>query len=423
MSLTSSGPFSKSDRYWHSRNSQPVSPSACFWGEFGSLCSDICHEVVEAFPNYGAIVWTEEKFRRFLPGLDPALKPNCLEQIATVLEKALTIAEQFENARDALHGVLDAMAVQGYVESVCCCSSQTIKAGISEMALAWVMAKTPAFPQEGPTHTDEVNTDNVKYPTSYVHSAQSGFSWSNLRLLIPESRFFKVPAHYLQTRPLKKNRRTQLGNIHLPVQPPSFAFSPRKKGQFFLTGDHRYQLAHCLPTTDAVGKDFFPLPPYPASHSITPELTRLPSSWFSFILASTVDSGDQSADSLPVTLEGTTVSEQQKIERQVARLLADGLDSERAGSVANFVTRTLGWLKVAFETVKLANHCKQPWSQACGRALSVNLGISVEEEEARQTWKEVCLALADVPVRDVFNSRLNVSAAVSIHEVGGGHLQ
>ncbi|KAK5599042.1 hypothetical protein CRENBAI_026656 [Crenichthys baileyi] len=42
-----------------------------------------------------------------------------------------------------------------------------------------------------------------------------------------------VPAHYLQTHPLKKNRRTQLGNIHLPVHTPSFAFSPRKKGQFF----------------------------------------------------------------------------------------------------------------------------------------------------------------------------------------------
>ncbi|KAK5623148.1 hypothetical protein CRENBAI_018914 [Crenichthys baileyi] len=78
------------------------------------------------------------------------------------------------------------------------------------------------------------------------------------------------------------------GNIHLPVHPPSFAFSPRKKGQFFLTEDHRYQLAQCLPTTDAVGKDFIPLPPYPAAHSITPKLTRLPSSWFSFILASTV---------------------------------------------------------------------------------------------------------------------------------------
>ncbi|KAK5616597.1 hypothetical protein CRENBAI_005218 [Crenichthys baileyi] len=83
-------------------------------------------------------------------------------------------------------------------------------------------------------------------------------------------------------------------SIHLPVHPPSFTssrsgvFSPRKKGQFFLTGDHRYQRAHCLPTTDVVGEGLIPLPPYPASHSITSELTRLPSSWFSFILASTV---------------------------------------------------------------------------------------------------------------------------------------
>ncbi|KAK5598697.1 hypothetical protein CRENBAI_006011 [Crenichthys baileyi] len=98
-----------------------------------------------------------------------------------------------------------------------------------------------------------------------------------------------VPAHYLQTHPLKKNRRTQLrGTFTCPSTLHHSPFPRGRKDRFFLTGDHRYQLAHCLPTTEAVGKDFIPLPPYPASHSITPELTRLPSSWFSFILASTV---------------------------------------------------------------------------------------------------------------------------------------
>ncbi|KAK5619734.1 hypothetical protein CRENBAI_008154 [Crenichthys baileyi] len=77
-----------------------------------------------------------------------------------------------------------------------------------------------------------------------------------------------VPAHYLQIHLLKKNRRTQLrGTLTCPSTLHRSSFSPRKKGQFFLTGDHRYQLAHCLPTTDAVVKDFIPLPPYPASHS------------------------------------------------------------------------------------------------------------------------------------------------------------
>ncbi|MED6275190.1 hypothetical protein CHARACLAT_023976 [Characodon lateralis] len=79
-------------------------------------------------------------------------------------------------------------------------------------------------------------------------------------------------------------------NIHLPVHPPLFAssrsgvFSPRKKGQ--LSNWRSQELFGSLPANYREG--LIPLPPYPASHSITPVLTRLPSSWFLFILASTV---------------------------------------------------------------------------------------------------------------------------------------
>ncbi|KAK7922816.1 hypothetical protein WMY93_009718 [Mugilogobius chulae] len=64
--------------------------------------ADVCRLVAEAFPDYGIVARREEKFRRFLAGLDPALKAKCLEQGATDLEEALTVAERCENARDAL---------------------------------------------------------------------------------------------------------------------------------------------------------------------------------------------------------------------------------------------------------------------------------------------------------------------------------
>lgn len=64
--------------------------------------ADVSRLVAEAFPDYGVVARREEKFRRFLAGLDPALKAKCLEQGATDLEEALTIAERCENARDAL---------------------------------------------------------------------------------------------------------------------------------------------------------------------------------------------------------------------------------------------------------------------------------------------------------------------------------
>lgn len=64
--------------------------------------ADVSRLVVEAFPDYGAVARREEKFRRFLAGMDPALRAKCLEQGATDLEEALTIAERCENAREAL---------------------------------------------------------------------------------------------------------------------------------------------------------------------------------------------------------------------------------------------------------------------------------------------------------------------------------
>ncbi|CAL1591898.1 unnamed protein product [Knipowitschia caucasica] len=64
--------------------------------------ADVSRLVAEAFPDYGVVARREEKFRRFLAGLDPALKSKCLEQGATDLEEALTIAERCENAREAL---------------------------------------------------------------------------------------------------------------------------------------------------------------------------------------------------------------------------------------------------------------------------------------------------------------------------------
>ena len=64
--------------------------------------ADVSRLVAEAFPEHGEVAKREEKFRRFLAGLDPMLKAKCLELGATDLEEALTIAERCENAREAL---------------------------------------------------------------------------------------------------------------------------------------------------------------------------------------------------------------------------------------------------------------------------------------------------------------------------------
>lgn len=61
--------------------------------------ADISKLVQEAFPGYGDIAQREEKFRRFLAGLDPTLRAKCHEQGATDLEEALVIAGRCEMAR------------------------------------------------------------------------------------------------------------------------------------------------------------------------------------------------------------------------------------------------------------------------------------------------------------------------------------
>lgn len=64
--------------------------------------ADISKLVQEAFPGYGEIAHKEEKFRRFLAGLDPSLRAKCHEQGATDLEEALTIAGRCEMARETM---------------------------------------------------------------------------------------------------------------------------------------------------------------------------------------------------------------------------------------------------------------------------------------------------------------------------------
>ncbi|MEQ2291282.1 hypothetical protein AMECASPLE_011853 [Ameca splendens] len=91
----------------------------------------------------------------------------------------------------------------------------------------------------------------VVFPSS-TDPAQSGFSWSNLRLLVPESCLKKsgnpetrrLQAHGSCSLPPSPSSQGELSDptlrsIHLPVHPPSFdscrsgVFSPQKKGQFF----------------------------------------------------------------------------------------------------------------------------------------------------------------------------------------------
>lgn len=64
--------------------------------------ADVSQLVHEAFPGYGDVAQKEEKFRRFLAGLDPALRAKCHEQGATDLEEALIIAGRCEMARETL---------------------------------------------------------------------------------------------------------------------------------------------------------------------------------------------------------------------------------------------------------------------------------------------------------------------------------
>lgn len=64
--------------------------------------AEINRLVLEAFPDYGKNAIREEKFRRFLAGLDPGLRAKCHEQGATDMEEALIVAERCENAREAI---------------------------------------------------------------------------------------------------------------------------------------------------------------------------------------------------------------------------------------------------------------------------------------------------------------------------------
>ena len=63
--------------------------------------AEISRLVAEAFPDYGKNATREEKFRRFLAGLDPGLRAKCHEQGATDMDEALIVAERCENAREA----------------------------------------------------------------------------------------------------------------------------------------------------------------------------------------------------------------------------------------------------------------------------------------------------------------------------------
>ena len=66
------------------------------------FAADISRLVAEAFPDYERNATGEEKFRRFLAGLDADLRLKCHEQGATDMEEALIIAERCENGREAV---------------------------------------------------------------------------------------------------------------------------------------------------------------------------------------------------------------------------------------------------------------------------------------------------------------------------------
>ncbi|MEQ2293552.1 hypothetical protein AMECASPLE_034727 [Ameca splendens] len=125
-----------------------------------------------------------------------------------------------------------------------------------------------------------------------------GFSWSNLHLLIPElclkesgnpeTRRLQThgscslpPNPSSQGEPLDPTQRS----IHLPVRRPSFAssrsgvFFPRKKGQ--LSNWRSQELVSSLPANHRrCGEGHIPLPPYPASHSVSPSNKSLTARFF-----------------------------------------------------------------------------------------------------------------------------------------------
>ncbi len=86
------------DRFRASLSARPRAPRE----SLEVYAAEISRLVDEAFPEYGDRAQREEKFRRFLAGLDPVLRVKCHEQGATDLEEAVIIAGRCENARDAI---------------------------------------------------------------------------------------------------------------------------------------------------------------------------------------------------------------------------------------------------------------------------------------------------------------------------------
>lgn len=86
------------DRFRASLSARPRAPAE----SLEVYAAEISRLVDEAFPEYGERAQREEKFRRFLAGLDSVLRAKCHEQGATDLEEAVIIAGRCENARDAM---------------------------------------------------------------------------------------------------------------------------------------------------------------------------------------------------------------------------------------------------------------------------------------------------------------------------------
>lgn len=86
------------DRFRASLSARPRAPRE----SLEVYAAEISRLMDEAFPEYGERAQREEKFRRFLAGLDPVLRAKCHEQGATDLEEAVIIAGRCENARVAI---------------------------------------------------------------------------------------------------------------------------------------------------------------------------------------------------------------------------------------------------------------------------------------------------------------------------------
>lgn len=72
------------------------------WESLEVYAAEISWLVDEAFPEYCDRAQREEKFRRFVAGLDPVLRMKFYEQGATDMEEAVIIAGWCENTRNAM---------------------------------------------------------------------------------------------------------------------------------------------------------------------------------------------------------------------------------------------------------------------------------------------------------------------------------